>query len=117
MEKIQLNVFAITGDTFCVSADDGEKVFKQIRLALDAGKKVELSFLNIEMLTSAFLNTAIGQLYGIEDENKIKSNLSVTEISDDDKLLIKRVADTAREYYKDPDRFEKSIKKIMEDEG
>ena len=68
----------------------------------------------MEMLTSAFLNTAIGKLYGEFDEKKIKNSLSVSDISNEDKLLLKRVVDTAKVYYKNPKQFEESIKQIME---
>ncbi len=116
MNTIRLSVYSITGDSFCVAAEDGEKVFEQIRKGFLEGKKIDISFLNVEMLTSAFLNTAIGKLYGEFEEVKIKSNLTVSNISDEDKLLLKRVVDTAKAYYKDPDQFENSINEILEDE-
>lgn len=115
MNKIKLSIYAITGDSFCVAAEDGEKVFEKIKKAIDNEMSVEISFLNVEMLTTAFLNTAIGKLYDEFDEVKIKNNLSVSDISDEDKLRLKRVVDTAKAYYKDPDQFEDSINKIMED--
>ncbi|MCD6115558.1 STAS-like domain-containing protein [bacterium] len=116
METIKINVYAITGDSFCVAAEDGEKVFNQIKKGVLEGKNIDVSFLNVDMLTSAFLNTAIGKLYGEFDENKIKETLSVSDISEEDRLLLKRVVDTAKSYYKNPDQFENSIKEIMEDE-
>ena len=115
MNTIKLSVYSITGDSFCIAAEDGEKVFIQIRKALDEERSIDISFLNVDMITSAFLNTAIGQIYGNFDENKIKSRLSVSDIKDEDKLLLKRVIDTAKAYYKDPSQFENSINKIMED--
>lgn len=114
MKKIKISVYAITGDSLCIAAEDGDKVFEQIKTAILEKKKVDISFLNIEMITSAFLNTAIGKLYGEFEEKNIKDSLSVSDISNEDKLLLKRVVDTAKEYYKDPDQFEASIKKIME---
>ncbi len=116
MDKIKLSIYSITGDSFCVAAEDGEKVFEQIKKGIIEERNIELSFINIEMLTSAFLNTAVGKLYGEFDEGKIKNLLSVSDISDEDKLLLKRVVDTAKAYYKDPDQFKASISKIMEDE-
>ena len=115
MSKINIGIYAITGDSFCIAAEDGEKVFAQIKKALIEEKKIDISFLNVEMLTSAFLNTSIGKVYGEFDEDKIKSSLTVSDISDEDKLLLKRVVDTAKVYYKNPDQFEKSINEIMED--
>ncbi len=114
MNKIKLSVYTIIGDSLGIAAEDGERVFKQIKKALLENKQVDISFLNIEMLTSAFLNTAIGKLYGEFDEKKIKNSLSVSDISNEDKLLLKRVVDTAKAYYKNPKQFEESIKQIME---
>ncbi len=114
MEKIKISIYAIIGDSLCIAAEDGNKVYEQIKTALLKKKKVNISFLNIEMLTSAFLNTAIGRIYGEFEDKYIKSSLTVSDISDEDKLLLKRVIETAKNYYKDPDQFEKSIKKIME---
>jgi hypothetical protein len=68
------------------------------------------------MLTSAFLNTAIGKLYGEYDEKTVKLHLSVEYMDDNDKLLLKRVIDTAKAYYKNPNQFEDSIKKILEED-
>jgi len=116
MDRVEINIYAIVGNGFCVSAEDGQKVNEQIKKVLDRNIGVEISFKNTEMLTSAFLNTAIGNLYGEYEENMLKNSLSVTNISNDDKLLVKRVVDTAKAYFKDPDRFEKSIKKIMEED-
>lgn len=114
MNKVKISVYAIVGDSFGVAAEDGEKVFKQIKKALFEDKSIDISFLNIKMLTSAFLNTAIGRLYGEFDEEKIKSSLSVSDINGEDKLLLKRVIDTAKAYYKNPKQFEDSINQIIE---
>lgn len=115
MEELHINVFNIVGNAICVEADDGEKVFSQITAALKADKKVVLSFQNVEMLTSAFLNTAIGQLYRDFTEAMIKENLSVIQLDGTDLALLKRVIDTAKLFYKDPGRLEKSINEIMGD--
>lgn len=116
MDTIKLSIYSIIGDSLCVASEDGEKVFEQIKKAFSNRKSVNISFLNTEMLTSAFLNTAIGKLYGEFDEERIKNNLSVSDISNEDKLLLKRVVDTAKAYYKNPKQFEESIREISGDE-
>jgi hypothetical protein len=116
MDNIVVGIYSIVGDALCVSAEDGEKVFDRLSDALQEGKKVTISFLNVEMLTSAFLNTAIGKLYGIFDEQKIKASLSVVDIKKEDRMLIKRVTDTAKLYYKYPQRMEKTIREILGEE-
>jgi len=113
MESIIISIYSIVGDSLCVSSDDGDMVFDRIKKALDINKKVQLSFANVEMLTSAFLNNAIGKLYGIYDENKLKESMSAIDISNEDKILLKRVIETAKLYYKNPDKFKKSIDEIL----
>lgn len=115
MESITINIFNVVGDAFCVEAEDGQKVFDLIKKAFSEKRKVQLTFLNIEMLTTAFLNTAIGQLYGNYSEEFIRENLTVENVSQSGLVSIKRVVDTAKLYYKDPDAMQRSIDDILED--
>lgn len=115
--SITLSVFNLVGSDFCVEAKDGEVVFSAISKALKQGQAVEISFQNVEMLTSAFLNTAIGQLYRDFSEEEIRTLVKVVDMSDVDTALLRRVIETAKLYYKDPTWLEESIKRIMgEDE-
>lgn len=113
MEILTISVFNTVGNSFCVEADDGQKVYELIKKALQENRKVKTSFQNVEMLTSAFLNTAIGQLYKDFTEEKIKSSLSVDNLTNEDAALLKRVVSTAKLYYKDPEEMEKSITEIL----
>lgn len=115
MESTTINIVNTIGDVYGVEAEDGQKVFDLVKKAFENGHKVILSFLNIEMLTTAFLNTAVGQLYKDYPEDLIKKYLSVDDISDSGKVSLKRVVDTAKIYYKDPDALERSINDILED--
>ena len=114
--SITLKIFEIVGSEYCVAADDGQKVYDQIALALDKGLKVRISFQNVERLTSAFLNVAIGQLYGKYPEDMLRAHLSAVEIEPDDRALLKRVTDTAKLYFKDPARFDQIRKQVMGDD-
>jgi len=115
MEPINLQILNITGDEFAVDAEDGEKVFQMIFTALKEDKKVNLSFRNITILTTAFLNTAVGQLYGSFTEKFIKENLSVSEITESGKVALKRVVSTAKLYYSDPEALSQSVLDILDD--
>jgi hypothetical protein len=116
MQEIIIHVFNTVGSGFCVDADDGQKVYGLITKALHEGKKIKLSFQNVEILTSAFLDTAIGQLYRDFSEEKIKSSLSVENMLPEDKVLLKRVTGTAKLYYKDLEGMQKSINEILGEE-
>lgn len=115
MEANTINIINVVGDSYCTEAEDGEKVFTLISKAITDDKKVILSFLNVEMLTTAFLNTAIGQLYRDFTEEKIKKNLSVKDMTQNGLNALKRVVETAKLYYKDPEAMQRSINDILGD--
>ncbi|MCZ7667862.1 MAG: STAS-like domain-containing protein [Chloroflexi bacterium] len=75
-----------------------------------------LSFHNVTTMTSAFLNTAIGQLYGVFSEEQMRGWLKVQDMQPDDLALLKRVVDTAKLYFKDPQTFEHAIRETMGEE-
>lgn len=115
MKDIQVNICSIVDSGFCVDSEDGVKVFENIKNILEQDNKAIISFENVEMLTSAFLNTAIGRLYGTFDHEKIKNSLKVKDIQPDDKLLLKKVTDTAKAYFKDKEKTEKAVDEILGD--
>lgn len=113
MESTTINIVNTIGDVYGVEAEDGQKVYELLKKAIDGGHRVILSFLNIEMLTTAFLNTAIGQLYKDYSEEQVKQHLQVTDISASGKVALKRVVDTAKLFYSDPDALQRSINDIL----
>jgi hypothetical protein len=114
-KNITLNVFEIVGSPLCVASDDGQRVFDRIASAFKEQRNVTLSFLNVSSLTSAFLNAAIGQLYGSYTEEQIRSQLKVKDMQSDDLALLKRVVDTAKEYFKDPKHFDTAVEEALGD--
>lgn len=64
--------------------------------------------MNITSLTSAFLNAAIGQLYVEFTEDQIRANLTVKDIEQDDLALLKRVVETAKAFFKNPEFHKKA---------
>ena len=110
MTKTQsINVFEIVGGPYAVASSDGELVHARINTTLKNDRNVSLSFRNIKVLTPAFLNTAIGQLYGQFNEQYIDSRLEIVDLGEDDKGLLKLVVETAKQYFQDPDRFNQII--------
>lgn len=115
--EVELSVYEIVGSPLCVASEDGQKVYDRIEAALKEARTVALSFRNVTSLTSAFLNAAIGQLYGSFNEEDIRLKLRVQDMEPDDRLLLKRVVDTAKEYFKDPHRFEQAEQEVLGDQS
>ena len=98
-ENIRISMFEVVGGSLCVASNDGQKVYDRIAAALKADRYIVLSFYKVTTLTAVFLNAAIGQLYGIFSEEKIRSRLKVENVESDDLALLKRVVDNAKLYF------------------
>jgi len=109
------SIFEIVGSTLCVASSDGQKVYDRLDPALNEGRGVTLSFRNVTTLTSAFLNAAIGQLYGKFSEEQVRSLLKVQDMQSDDLGLLKRVVETAKIYFRDPQRFDQAVQETSTD--
>ena len=90
-ENIHISLFEVVGSPFCVSTDAGQKIYNLLDTALKADQDVSLSFDNVTALTAAFLSTAVGQLYGAFDEEKIQTLLKVEDAEPRDLALLDRV--------------------------
>ena len=115
-ESIKVSVFGIVGSPLCVASSDGQEVYERLNAAFEANRKVTLSFHNVTALTSAFLNAAIGQLYGTFSEDKIQSSLEMENMEKDDEDLLERVVENAKQYFKDPERFNQAIQETLNDD-
>jgi hypothetical protein len=111
IEEIRLT--EIVGSDLCIASEDGQKVHDAIKKALQEEKKTRISFKNVGDLTSAFLNSAIGQLYGEFSENELKDSLAVSDATHEDLLLLKRVIQRAKEFFKDKERFEMATRELL----
>jgi hypothetical protein len=112
-ERVKINVFETVGENCCVAACDGQKVYDIITVSLCENKKIELSFAEVSELTPAFLNSAIGQLYGCFPGEQIESNLSFTDISEEDKIILKRVIERAKTYFEHAYTCRKALKDVL----
>ena len=116
-KNFTISVFEVVGSSLCVASGDGQKIYDRLASVFKQERGVLLSFRNVTTLTSAFLNAAIGQLYGEFNEEKIRSLLRVEEMESDDLALLKRVVDTAKQYFKDPQRFEQAVRDMLEEDA
>src|ERR1019366_6506458 len=109
-QEIIVRVFDVIGSPLGVSSDDGQKVHDKIAPLLREGRRVSLSFDRIETIISAFLNAAIGQLYGELPEEKIRELFNVRDMAQEDLALLKRVVDNAKLYFANRKEFDQAWK-------
>ncbi len=114
-EPITVQVFDIIGGPLCVSAGDGQRLHDKIAPLLKAGTPVILSFERVDILISAFLNAAVGQLYGELPEDRIRELLSVRDLAADDLDMVSRVVDNAKLYFSKPDEFDRAWEEELGD--
>ena len=112
--KTTIKALDIVGTSVAVSSDDGQKLFEEISKAIEQGEDVEVDFSGIDLIVSTFLNAAIGQLYGKHTSESIKEHVSVKNLSNDDLNILKKVVERAKQYFADPVRFSKAVKKGMD---
>jgi hypothetical protein len=98
-QTVRLSMREIVGRGYAVEEAAGQRMSDRIAQAFRNGQRVELSFANVKLTIAAFLNVAIGQLYGEFSEDEIRARLSVTDISQQDLALVKLVVDNAKVYF------------------
>lgn len=90
-----------------MSAIDGQKVYEEVYKVVKSGNKATLSFSGITRMTTAFLNAAVGQLYGEFSEEEVRQRLAPPVDFEPWHLnRLKLVVDRAKIYFKDPDLIE-----------
>lgn len=110
MKTTKLSLSGLVGGGVCVSALDGQKVYAEIQKAVASGDRVILSFSGVTRMTTAFLNAAVGQLYGEFPEDRIRQQLAPPVDFEPWHLQrLKLVVDRAKLFFKDGDKFTSAL--------
>lgn len=112
-EKIKIKIIETSGINCCVAACDGQKVHDRIADAFHKNSKVELSFAEVDELTPAFLNAAVGQLYGIFQAELIEKSLFFADLDPEDETILKRVIERAKGYFEDAYSCKKAFRDVI----
>lgn len=116
-ESIKLKIFDIVGSPIWVSTEDGQKVFDKITTAFKADRSIELSFAHKDILITAFLNAAIGQLYsGDYKESYLKERITYSDISNEDHVMLNRAIENAKRYFAKPQAYDKAWKEVVDED-
>lgn len=107
---MQIIVTKIINTNFAVTTEDGNTIFQLMNSRFSLGKNVILNFEGITLMTTAFLNAAIGQLYSNNDYSSefLNKNLELINVQDFDKHLFSMVVKRAKEYFANKESFEKN---------
>jgi len=114
MEKKKIKVLDFLSDPLCVTVEDGQKIFDLIQPEIANNVPLEVSFERIDLIISAFLNVAIGQLYGTFTEEKIGSLLSYSHLEEDDMELLRIVVANALRYYSNQENYDLAAQEVLE---
>lgn len=100
----------IINTNFAVSTEDGNTIFKMLDDNFLHENAVSLDFSGITLMTTAFLNSAIGQLYSSDkySGNFLNNNLKLENVQNHDKPLFALVVKRAKEYFSNKKDFEKN---------
>lgn len=115
-EPILVRVADLVGGPRAVDAADGEKVFAKILPLIKEGRKVRLSFEGITMVITAFLNAAIGKLYGSLPEEQVDEMVEVQNLIPAFQPSLDKSIEWSKAYYRDPDRLTRAIMEELGDE-
>ena len=109
-----IKVSAVIGGKICVAVEDGQKLFDILYQAITENVQLEVSFEGIDLIISAFLNVAIGQLYGTFSEEIITKAIVYSHLEDDDKELLRRVVANALRYFSNQDGYDSAVREVLE---
>jgi hypothetical protein len=111
MKTIKVTISSIVDGGICLAASDGQKVHAALHKIVAEGNRAEISFFGVSRMTTAFLNAAVGQLYGEFDEGTLKARLAPPVDFEDWHLKrLKLVVERAKSYFEDQERIDKIYK-------
>ena len=102
---IKISLYEVLGKFELTFEHEGQVVYPLIAEAFNQGKKVVLSFENLQLITWSFVTKAIGQLYEHFSESQIQSCLQLVDISEEDLEFVHHVMETKKEFLIDPEKF------------
>jgi len=105
------NILDLVGK-YCITMEDGEKIYDLIHPELKAGRPVELDFGGITIFAAPFFNTAVGQLLEDLTPDDLNRLLKVVNLIPLGMDALKLVIKDSAQYYGDPD-FRKAVDTVI----
>lgn len=94
-----IKIHDIVGSNIAVTAKSGQQVFDEIKDYVKEDEPVVLDFSGVDTLTTAFLNTSIGQLYDLKSGEELRElvKLQKNTISESHRKKIVLVLSNSKE--------------------
>jgi len=99
-----------------ITAEDAQKLQDVIYPLIRQGEDVVLDFTGVDIPGTAGMHIAIGQLYGVLPAEVIQRHLTTTGLEPLDQALFLDVCDTAIQYYKDPEFYDRIWEEILSED-
>jgi len=107
---IIIDVKAMNKDSICKDIKIADEIFKKIKESFDKEEKVLLNFSGISHMTSDFIQTSVGRLYGEKYKKSfIKNNLKYDFICGDLKAIFKGGIKVSKTFYEQENRLEYNV--------
>lgn len=97
-----------------ITPDEGKPINVEIRSYIEKKETVDIDFSGVEMMTTAFLNIVIGDLYKDYSSEELREFLTLSNLTEGDARRIKRVTDTAKLFYKNRAIFTNSVNDLLD---
>jgi len=114
MEKKQIVVDQLVTGHKAVTPDEGAPIYKLLMESLNKGEHVVLSFSGLDMMTTAFLNVVIGDLYKTYTSEDLRSKLELTGLDEGGMRRVKKVTDRAKSFYHAPDQYSEIVNSVLD---
>ena len=112
MSKIKISDYVTLNQA--VTPDEGTKVYDMIVSYISSGNTpVELDFSDIDIMTTAFLNVAVGSLYKDFTSEELNQFLQLKGLSESHMIRVKQVANNAKAFYADKEDFDKNVEEVL----
>lgn len=102
---IKIGLYQVLGKSELTFEHEGQVIYPLIAEAFNQGKKVVVSFDNVQLITWSFVTKAIGQLYEHFSESQIQSCLELVDITEEDLEFVYHVMETKKEFLINPEKF------------
>lgn len=96
-----------------ITPDEAEPIYNMEMDAFSDGQRVILDFDGVEMLTTAFLNVVIGNLYKDYNSEELKTMLRFEHLDEATAIRIKKVTTNAKSFYSNEKDYSKTIEEVI----